>query len=682
MRQKWIDNAKGIAMLCVIVGHVSGGLEKPWSFQFVYGFHLVMFFLLSGYTFKKKNLDIEYVNHKFSRLMVPYFYTCIAIIIMDIINSYVYSNDGSIATITNIMSRDLLRSFFASGAYTSFGAIDIGTRIGAIWFLPAMFFAMVIFQGLLQVVHDKLKLCLATVSIALIGFVSARFIWLPFSIQAGMMATFFIWIGFEVRESCILEKFKWYHYLTAQVIFFVGIVDNYSRVDFVVADANDLVLSTLVGLCGCMIVYLIATHMDWSILISYVGKNSLCVLCVHLFALETLGIYVEKQLDMLGLSGNPRAWILIILEMIIAIIGTFVINIVRTSLQDIRIKLLQHGNGKKNCEEQKRDVSLDVARGIFMISILIGNFDIDSMLRNIIYSCHMIAFVFFSGYFYKKDENIFKSIVHMCRTFLVPYIACVIGITVINYEKWSPEYLWNIFKQYTIGMSFSRKYFADVASVGPIYFILMLFIVRLIYLCLDKFVKSDGYRTLIVLCISVIGIKLGHADCWLPWSIDVACYALIFYQLGIYAMKYRILELVKDNHISYFVLSAIWAYMIYQGGMEIAIRNYGRYGLVIIGSLAGVLVIYKLSVYIAHEFPILTEVVGTVGKFSVIVLVIHTMFNAVICQLVALRFSIYSACYMIFSCVIQILLVVLFVVLRSAIMDKIVSEKLRSKTKL
>lgn len=48
-REKWIDNAKGLAILLVIIGHVSGGLSGI-SFQFVYGIHLVMFFLISGYT--------------------------------------------------------------------------------------------------------------------------------------------------------------------------------------------------------------------------------------------------------------------------------------------------------------------------------------------------------------------------------------------------------------------------------------------------------------------------------------------------------------------------------------------------------------------------------------------------------------------------------------------------------
>lgn len=665
MRQKWIDNAKGIAMLCVIVGHVSGGLEKPWDFQFVYGFHLVIFFLLSGYTLKKKTFDREYVNDKFSKLMIPYFYTCIAIMIMDVCNSYIWNHDGSLLTITYIVSRDILRSFFASGAYTAFGTIELGTRIGAIWFLPAMFFAVIMFQGLLQVIDDRRKLGLATVAIALMGVISARFIWLPFSIQSGMMATFYIWIGYAVRENGILGRLKWYHYIIAQVIFLVGIFDNYSNVGFVVANANDLLLSTVVGLCGCMLVYLIATHMEWSILLSYVGKNSLLVLCAHLFSLEVLGVYVEKGLDMLELNGNLRVWTLIVLEVIIAVAGAFIIDLLRTKTISIHARLLQCKDRKEITAGRKRDVSLDVARGIFIISMLIGYFSIDSMLRNIIYSCHMIAFVFFSGYFYKKEEKIFTSIAHMFKTLLVPYIICVTGIIILNYKNLSLEYLVTILRQYIIGMSFSRRYFTDVASVGPIYFILLLFVVRVVYLCLDQLFKNDRNRALAVLGISFLGMKLGQEDCWLPWSIDIACYAMVFYQLGIYAKKYEILELVRDNHMIYFILTPIWAYMIYLGGMELAIRNYGQYGLVVIGALSGTLVVYKLSVYISQKHSVLAEILGKIGQYSIIVLIIHTMLGNYICGFVSVRFSIYSACYMIISCVIQVLLVFLFVYLKN-----------------
>ena len=70
-REKWIDDAKGLAILLVILGHVSGGLAGVIGFQFVYGIHLVMFFLLSGYNLKKKELTRDYVAAKFSRLMFP-----------------------------------------------------------------------------------------------------------------------------------------------------------------------------------------------------------------------------------------------------------------------------------------------------------------------------------------------------------------------------------------------------------------------------------------------------------------------------------------------------------------------------------------------------------------------------------------------------------------------------------
>ena len=132
MREKWIDRAKGIAMLLVIIGHVSGDLEGVWDFKFVYGIHLVMFFLLSGYTLKKKEITRRFINQRFDRLMVPYFYTCAAIILTDVFNSYYLNRDGSIETITGILGRDLLRSFFASGSYKTFGTINLGTRIGAI----------------------------------------------------------------------------------------------------------------------------------------------------------------------------------------------------------------------------------------------------------------------------------------------------------------------------------------------------------------------------------------------------------------------------------------------------------------------------------------------------------------------------------------------------------------------
>ena len=270
-REKWIDNAKGIAMLMIILGHVVGGSPKV---HWVYGVHLVVFFLLSGYLFRKVPVTREFLNKRFSRLMVPYFYTCAAILITDVLAAW----GTTTVNVTSIISRDLLRSFFASGAITSFGVIDLGTRIGAIWFLPAIFFAMLFFQLVLNFCGDRYDLAgLYTAVIAIIGYVSARFIWFPFSIQSGMMGTFFLWIGYTIRRYELLSKIRWYYYPFALIILFISIIWGYCDIPFVAAYAIDIVVSLLAGFSGCMLVYLISLNYRGKIL-AFIGKTSLTIL--------------------------------------------------------------------------------------------------------------------------------------------------------------------------------------------------------------------------------------------------------------------------------------------------------------------------------------------------------------------------------------------------------------------
>ena len=91
--------------------------------------------MISGYNLKKRKLNNKYIRDKFERLMFPYFMTCFGIMVMDCINSVVISHDASIKTITYVIYRDFVRSFWASGSIKSFVGIELGTRIGAIWFL-------------------------------------------------------------------------------------------------------------------------------------------------------------------------------------------------------------------------------------------------------------------------------------------------------------------------------------------------------------------------------------------------------------------------------------------------------------------------------------------------------------------------------------------------------------------
>ena len=68
-RYRWIDNCKAIGLLLVILGH--GRLfPESWQ-QFIYSFHMPLFFILSGLLYKYKSPKDTLV-HDFKRLIIPY----------------------------------------------------------------------------------------------------------------------------------------------------------------------------------------------------------------------------------------------------------------------------------------------------------------------------------------------------------------------------------------------------------------------------------------------------------------------------------------------------------------------------------------------------------------------------------------------------------------------------------
>ncbi len=665
MREKWIDNAKGIAIICIMVGHLSGFSVGPLDFSFVYGFHLVVFFILSGYTLKKNSLNKEYINKKFSRLMIPYFITCLVILLLDVCNKCIISNDISIETITKSVSNDIVRSFFASGTITNFGNIELGTRIGAIWFLPGLFFAIIFFQIILNKYDDILKRGAASIIVGLIGFVTAKFIWLPFSIQSGMMAVFFIWIGYEIKNQNVLERLKWTYYVGAMIIFWGGYLLGFSGVSFVTANAADIVISILVGICGSIIVYFMSIHMNWSRLINYMGKISLYILCAHIVLLESGNSYTWKIAELIipiessiGHADGWRGLINAILQMLFAIVIGALVDWGRKKWKNHKSACLCRID--KTASNQ-RNLTVDIERGLFIILMLVGHFDINETLRMIIYSCHMVAFVFISGYFYKKEEKLLVTVKRTFKTLFLPYLVFAVLDIFINIQNWSPSYFVNLVKKYLLGMSFSEKILINVESVGPVYFILLLIIVRILYAVLSKIIKKEWELSVVILLISCIGVLLGKTGFWLPWSVDIALYVLIFYHIGQIFYKYNLLSKMSRNYIIYFFVSPIWAYMIYAGSMEIAIRNYGKYGIVIIGAMSGILTVYLFSSLIAQGSFKISKILSILGENSMWILIIHTLLNSKINKLLGMLFSPNSMAIMIISILIQILIALVIV---------------------
>ena len=641
MKQRiaWIDIAKGICMISVVLGHMGNQY-----LNIVYAFHLTTFFLLTGYTLKKRELTSGYLANKFSRLMVPYFLTCACVTVMDVINAIIQHNVSTI-NITQILYKDILRSFFASGTYTNFGNVQVGGMIGAIWFLPAMFFALVFTQLILNKLDGWRERTVAGVVIAGIGSITAPFLWLPFSIQAGMLAVPFILFGMWMREKDLLEKLNFKHFIAFAFIYLIGCLTGYAQVFWMVTcTMKDYILTPAISICACLLVIGLSKKIGKSRLLEFVGENSIIFLCVHLFEMNTLSAWFAKLRTLLHLGDS------FVMRVCVRMIFILVV-----SAGIVFIKNRRNVAKEESTELTKRNIALDIIRAILIVLMIVGHRPIDGGLRKFIYSFHMMAFVIISGYFYKpvSKEMLKKRCIKLVKT-LIPYGVFGFMYILITQAGWKTELIRVLF-----GMSYSKNVFTNVASIGPVYFILMLFVVRMIYLLIDCFVKKELHKNLVVFVLAIAGIFLGKIGLWLPWSVDCALFSLIFYHAGYYIKKYDVLNFCKERPYLYFALSPIVALMVYRGGMEIAVRNYPTIGLLVIGVIAVFLLLYMLCEYISLKLPkAVCRPIQWIGEGTGYILIIHTLFNGVIyCGVEAvLKLNVNNVFHMAVTVVVQVVL--------------------------
>ena len=95
-RIAYIDVAKGIGIILVVCGHVIGEGEKSFKYSnilhdYIYSFHMALFFIISGILLEKKykQNDKYYLENKINssirNLLIPYFLWSIIYLVFSIL---------------------------------------------------------------------------------------------------------------------------------------------------------------------------------------------------------------------------------------------------------------------------------------------------------------------------------------------------------------------------------------------------------------------------------------------------------------------------------------------------------------------------------------------------------------------------------------------------------------------
>ena len=291
-RIRYFDIAKGIAILCVILGHsiltagdfAPRGTTSNLLIAACFTFHMPLFFILSGY-FMHPDRPFDWAKEG-RQLIATYVITSLAVV----------AGNSMLAHTHGMSYREAFSGWFAAAVYGAGDMVDnylwpVPFRIGALWFLLALFWAHLIVHAAAKTPFPMLTVLMSF----LIGYGSAQIFWLPFSLQSGMTAAAFVHLGVVVRGRDLVRRVgssRWagIPWIVSLAIWFIAIrcFDGFSMAMNQYGNGWHFWMSLLGAVCGTFAVLGVSIVIDRHAgtlggVLTCCGRNSLALLCVHLF---------------------------------------------------------------------------------------------------------------------------------------------------------------------------------------------------------------------------------------------------------------------------------------------------------------------------------------------------------------------------------------------------------------
>lgn len=212
-RIAWIDIAKGIGIVLVVLGHCV--VKTDYAHKFIFSFHMPLFLALSGYCFHVTKYDSfkEVVLKRGKALLVPYF----EFVIFGLVITLLVPGWRQALTLKSI-AIDMYQGYPASVHVTS------------IWFLVSLYVISLTYYIMCLISRKVNKKYILYIGVALSGFLgymvyvvkslvgvgdnkeAANMILpggrLPLTVDASMMALVFFAVGVWLYEKDLLHEVK------------------------------------------------------------------------------------------------------------------------------------------------------------------------------------------------------------------------------------------------------------------------------------------------------------------------------------------------------------------------------------------------------------------------------------------------------------------------------------------
>lgn len=351
-RTKWIDVAKGIAIILVVLTHILIVGKVP---IYIYSFHMPIFFFLSGYLFTRARYEtLGLIKQKARTILLPYFAFSFITYAYWLLIERRFSGNGL----------DPLQAFI--NIFLSQGTDKYLPYNPALWFLPCLFLVVVAFHLIDKYTLEKRLLIFSMLGCAFIGYYAAMS--LPNNIYWNLdvipVALVFYGVGYLCQYNRRFVQLTaddhdkgWFWTLVGLFImvgFGYKIALSNGQVGMSSNHYGNYLLFFTAAFLGIGAVVTVASKFYGAKILSYLGKNSLIIFGLHFpvkrVVMDLTATLLHIRMDAIRAS----FWLSIVDTVIVLIIMVPIIYVINRYLPFLIGK-------KKLSEERRAIVSLNKA---------------------------------------------------------------------------------------------------------------------------------------------------------------------------------------------------------------------------------------------------------------------------------------------------------------------------------
>lgn len=277
---------------------------------------------------------------------------------------------------------------------------------------------------------------------------------------------------------------------------------------------------------------------------------------------------------------------------------------------------------------------IDIARGICIISIVLGHTYHNSFIRTYTLSYDVPMFFFLSGLLYHFSEDTVGYILHRARKVVVPYISFSL-LSILFFAiagRLIPQITsivnCSVVENVRVMLWGNSK--PDIMKYNsPLWFLTCFFVVSVLAQLVEIIVRNfpwGSIRLPFILALIIVGGDISTPENIYPWHLETAVSMLVWFELGIWFNNNRIYEITERLKKYWIVLP-----LLSLGGVFGFInRNIAMTSLQVRQDIYGNHVFYYLSALLGTiGFSLLSQMIYKnkileyCGKSSLFILLVH-----------------------------------------------------------